>query len=62
MTFPQKFPKWFTSLQKAWYSAAATDKNEYGYHLLPKNDTDYDELANDERMHQGKMNGFFCPG
>jgi anaerobic selenocysteine-containing dehydrogenase len=29
MNFPQNFPKWFTSLQKAWYGAAATDKNDY---------------------------------
>ena len=34
MNFPQNFPKWFTSLQKAWYGAAATDKNDYGYDRL----------------------------
>jgi len=62
MNFPQNFPKWFTSLQKAWYGAAATDKNDYGYDWLPKKDTAYDVLAIFERMHQGKMNGFFCQG
>ena len=62
MNFPQNFPKWFTSLQKAWYGAAATDKNDYGYDWLPKKDAAYDVLAIFERMHQGKMNGFFCQG
>ena len=62
MNFPQNFPKWFTSLQKAWYGAAATDKNDYGYDWLPKKDAAYDVLAMFERMHQGKMNGFFCQG
>jgi anaerobic selenocysteine-containing dehydrogenase len=62
MNFPQNFPKWFTSLQKAWYGNAATDKNDYGYDWLPKKDAAYDVLAIFERMHQGKMNGFFCQG
>jgi formate dehydrogenase-N alpha subunit len=62
MNFPQNFPKWFTSLQKAWYGNAATDKNDYGYEWLPKKDAAYDVLAIFERMHQGKMNGFFCQG
>jgi len=62
MNFPQNFPKWFTSLQKAWYGAAATDKNDYGYDWLPKKDGAYDVMAIFERMHQGKMNGFFCQG
>jgi formate dehydrogenase-N alpha subunit len=62
MNFPQNFPKWFTSLQKAWYGNAATDKNDYGYDWLPKKDAAYDTLAIFERMHQGKMNGFFCQG
>ena len=62
MNFPQNFPKWFTSLQKAWYGNAATDKNDYCYDWLPKRDGAYDVLAMFERMHQGKMNGFVCQG
>ncbi len=62
MNFPQNFPKWFTSLQKAWYGGAATDKNDYAYDWLPKKDTSYDVLAMFERMFQGKFNGFFCQG
>lgn len=62
MNFGQNFPKWFTSLQKAWYGNAATDKNDYAYEWLPKKDAAYDVLAMFERMHQGKFNGFFCQG
>jgi anaerobic selenocysteine-containing dehydrogenase len=32
------------------------------YDWLPKKDGAYDALAIFERMHQGKMNGFFCQG
>ena len=62
MNFPQNFPKWFTSLQKAWYGNAATKDNGWHYDWLPKKDAAYDVLAMFERMHQGKMNGFFCQG
>jgi len=62
MNFPQNFPKWHTSLMKAWYGAAATEKNDYAYDWLPKRDASYDVLAMFERMYQGKMNGFVCQG
>ncbi len=62
MNFPQNFPKWFTSLQKAWFGNAATPANDFCYDWLPKKDAAYDVLAIFERMHQGKMNGFVCQG
>lgn len=62
MNFPQNFPKWHTSLMKAWFGAAATDKNDYAYDWLPKRDASYDVLAMFDRMYQGKMNGFVCQG
>jgi len=62
MNFVQNFPKWFTSLQKAWFGNAATPANDFGYDWLPKKDAAYDVLAIFERMHQGKMNGFVCQG
>ncbi len=62
MNFPQNFPKWNTSLMKAWYGNAATDKNDFCYDWLPKKDAAYDVLAIFERMHQGKINGFVCQG
>jgi formate dehydrogenase-N alpha subunit len=62
MTFTQNFPKWFTSLSKSWYGAAATAENGFAYDWFPKRDTAYDVLSMFEVMHQGKMNGFVCQG
>ena len=62
MAFTQNFPKWHTSLMKAYYGAAATKDNDFCYDWLPKRDTGYDVLAMFERMHNGKMNGFICQG
>ncbi|MEY3543449.1 MAG: formate dehydrogenase-N subunit alpha, partial [Pseudomonadota bacterium] len=57
MNFPQNFPKWNTSLMKAYYGNNATKENDFGYHYLPKRDGQYDILANFERMAQGQVNG-----
>jgi len=62
MNYPQNFAKWHTSLHKAWWGAAATEKNDYAYDYMPKRDTGYDVLAIFERMYQGKMGGFLCQG
>ncbi len=62
MNFQQNYPKWFTSLQKAWYGSAATEQNDFAYDWLPKIDGAYDTLAIFEKMHQGKLNGFVCQG
>jgi hypothetical protein len=44
MAFTQNFPKWNTSLMKAYYGAAATQDNDFCYDWLPKRDTGYDVL------------------
>jgi len=62
MNFLQNYPKWFTSLCKAWYGNAATPENDFRFDWLPKIDGAYDTLAIFERMHQGKLNGFVCQG
>jgi formate dehydrogenase major subunit len=62
MNYGQNTPKFFVSLMKAWFGAAATAENDYGYHWLPKIDKPYDVLHMFERMHQGQMNGFICQG
>jgi formate dehydrogenase major subunit len=62
MAFTQNFPKWNTSLMKAYFGAAATKDNDFCYDWVPKRDTGYDVLSMFERMHQGKMNGFICQG
>ncbi|MEN9629165.1 MAG: hypothetical protein RJA10_2392, partial [Pseudomonadota bacterium] len=62
MAFTQNFPKWHTSLMKAYYGAAATKDNDFAYDWFPKRDGAYDILAIFERMHQGKVNGFIVQG
>jgi len=62
MAFTQNFPKWHTSLMKAYFGNAATADNDFAYDWLPKRDGAYDVLAMFELMHQGKMNGFLCQG
>jgi formate dehydrogenase major subunit len=62
MAFTQNFPKWHTSLMKAYFGAAATAENNFAYDWVPKRDGAYDVLSMFERMHQGKMNGFLCQG
>jgi formate dehydrogenase major subunit len=62
MAFTQNFPKWHTSLMKAYYGNAATADNQFAYDWFPKRDGAYDILAMFERMHQGKMNGFIVQG
>ncbi len=62
MAFPQNFPKWFTSLMKAYYGDAATPENDFAYDWVPKRDKGYDVMAMFEYMHQGEMNGFICQG
>ncbi len=62
MAFTQNFPKWYTSLMKAYYGDAATKDNNFAYDWTPKRDGAYDVLAMFELMHQGKLNGFICQG
>lgn len=62
MAFTQNFPKWHTSLMKAYYGDKATAENNFAYDWMPKRDTAYDILAIFERMHQGKVNGFIVQG
>jgi len=62
MAFTQNFPKWHTSLMKAYYGAAATKDNDFAYDWFPKRDGAYDIMAIFERMHTGRMGGFICQG
>ena len=56
MSYWQNYPKFFVSLQKAWWGTAATKENSWAYEYLPKLDKVYDILAVFDLMHQGKMN------
>ena len=61
-SYLQNYPKFFVSLQKAWWGNAATAENEWAYHYLPKYDQTYDVLRAFEMMNLGKMNGYICQG
>ncbi len=62
MSYWQNYPKFFVSLQKAWFGKAATAENSWAFDYLPKWDRLYDVLAAFELMGQGKLNGYICQG
>lgn len=62
MNYWQNYPKFFVSLQKAWWGEAATAENDWCYDYLPKIDKSYDILQAFEMMSQGKINGYICQG
>lgn len=62
MSYWQNYPKFFVSLQKAWWGDAATAENSWAFHYLPKLDKVYDVLQAFELMSQGKLNGYICQG
>jgi len=62
MSFWQNYPKFFVSLQKAWWGNAATKENDWAFNYLPKWDKGYDILMAFEMMNQGKLNGYICQG
>jgi formate dehydrogenase major subunit len=62
MSYWQNYPKFFVSLQKAWWGNAATKENNWAYDYLPKLDKTYDVLTAFEMMSQGKLNGYICQG
>jgi len=62
MSYWQHYPKFFVSLQKAWWGDAATAENDWAFHYLPKLDKLYDVLQAFELMNQGQMNGYICQG
>jgi formate dehydrogenase major subunit len=62
MSYWQNYPKFFVSLQKAWWGDAAKKENDWAFDYLPKRDKLYDMLHAFELMYQGKMNGYICQG
>jgi formate dehydrogenase major subunit len=62
MSYWQNYPKFFVSLQKAWFGKAATKENAWAFDYLPKLDRLYDVLTVFDRMYEGKVNGYVCQG
>jgi formate dehydrogenase major subunit len=54
--------KYMVSLLKAWYGAAATRDNQWGYEFLPKNVGDHSHIPMFIAMHSGIVKGFFAMG
>ena len=63
VSYWQNYRKFFVSLQKAVFGAAATADNDWAYDWLPKLDVpNYDILRAFELMQAGKVNGYICQG
>ena len=56
------FPKYITSLLKAWYGEAATEANGWGYDNLPKLTGDVSQLPMTLAMAHGVVRGQFVMG
>jgi formate dehydrogenase major subunit len=53
---------YMTSLLKAWFGAAATEDNEFGFKWLPRIDGDHSHYPTMLRMVDGRCEGFLCVG
>jgi formate dehydrogenase major subunit len=56
------FPKFIVSLLKAWFGAAATKENDFGFGWLPRNVGDHSHLPMFVAMSEGKIKGFMAMG
>jgi formate dehydrogenase major subunit len=55
-------PRFFASLMKAWFGAAATKDNAYAYHYVPKTTGNYSWISLFEAMYANKIKGLICMG
>jgi formate dehydrogenase major subunit len=56
------FPKFIISLLSAWYGAAATKANDYGFDWLPRNVGDHSHLPMFVAMAEGTIRGLMAMG
>jgi formate dehydrogenase major subunit len=56
------FSAFIVSLLKAYYGAAATPENDFGFGWLPRVTGDHSHLATFNRMSRGELTGFFLLG
>ena len=56
------FPKFIVSLLTAWFGAAATRENDYGFGWLLRNVGDHSHLPMFVAMSEGKIHGFMAMG
>ena len=55
-------PRFFASMMKAWFGAAATKENDFAYSYLPKSGGNYSWLSLFEAMYAGKIKGLISMG
>ena len=58
----QHYPKYVTSLLKAWYGDHATPQNDFAYDYLPKRGGNYSHIALFEAMGRGEIEGLVLMG
>lgn len=56
------YPKYITSLTKAWFGDHATPENGFGFDLLPKGSGNYSHISLFEAMYEGKFEGLILFG
>ena len=55
-------PRFFTSMMKSWFGAAATKENSYALNYLPKRSVDNSWISLFEAMYAGTIKGLVCMG
>ncbi len=58
----QNYPKYITSLLKAWYGEHARKENDFAYGYVPKATGDHSYMALIEAVYAGTIKGLFCFG
>jgi formate dehydrogenase major subunit len=61
-SFWANMPKYVVSQLKAWFGAAATPANDFGYDWLPKNIGDHSHMPMFVDLSRGAIQGFFAMG
>jgi formate dehydrogenase major subunit len=56
------YPKYITSLLKAWYGDKATDENQFAFNYIPKRSGDYSHISLFEALYDKKIKGMFLFG
>lgn len=62
VNFLSNYPRFFTSLMKAWFGDAATRENDFAYHHLGKPAGDSTWLSMWDQAHQGRLEGLVALG
>jgi formate dehydrogenase major subunit len=61
-SFWSNYPAYMVSQLKAWFGAAATAENDYGYRFLPQIRGDHSHMSMFVEMTRGSVKGFFALG